>query len=45
MGIKWPNDLYANGNVKIGGLLATSFVNGDMAVINIGEYCVKQYFV
>ncbi|XP_018566189.1 biotin--protein ligase isoform X2 [Anoplophora glabripennis] len=36
IGIKWPNDLYANGNVKIGGLLATSFVNEDVAVINIG---------
>ncbi|KAJ8939503.1 hypothetical protein NQ314_011118 [Rhamnusium bicolor] len=36
IGIKWPNDLYANGNIKIGGILANSSVIGTMAVINIG---------
>ncbi|KAJ8916594.1 hypothetical protein NQ315_000238 [Exocentrus adspersus] len=36
IGIKWPNDLYANGNVKIGGLLASSFLSQDKAIVNIG---------
>ncbi|KAJ8982609.1 hypothetical protein NQ317_005081 [Molorchus minor] len=36
IGIKWPNDLYVNGNIKIGGLLANSTVDGDLIVLNVG---------
>nr|XP_023018683.1 uncharacterized protein LOC111507580 isoform X1 [Leptinotarsa decemlineata] len=36
IGIKWPNDLYANKNVKIGGVLVSSFTERDVAVINVG---------
>ncbi|XP_059610986.1 uncharacterized protein LOC132257934 [Phlebotomus argentipes] len=34
--LKWPNDIYANGTVKIGGLITTSVVEGQTAVCNIG---------
>lgn len=38
--IKWPNDLYLNGNVKLGGIIVTSSVlstyEHQMAVCNIG---------
>ncbi|KAF5284152.1 hypothetical protein FQR65_LT00152 [Abscondita terminalis] len=36
LGLKWPNDLYANRTVKIGGLFVTSTVYCDTAVVNIG---------
>ncbi|CAG9814996.1 unnamed protein product [Phaedon cochleariae] len=36
IGLKWPNDLYANGSVKIGGLLTTSAVLSDVAIVNLG---------
>ncbi|CAG9853591.1 unnamed protein product [Phyllotreta striolata] len=36
VGIKWPNDLYANKQVKIGGLIVTSSVMDKTAVVNIG---------
>ncbi|CAH0549555.1 unnamed protein product [Brassicogethes aeneus] len=36
LGLKWPNDLYANGNIKIGGLVIKSALMGEMAVVNIG---------
>ncbi|XP_060532773.1 biotin--protein ligase [Cylas formicarius] len=36
IGIKWPNDLYVNGAVKIGGVIVTSTVAGDTASVNIG---------
>ncbi|XP_030749027.1 biotin--protein ligase [Sitophilus oryzae] len=36
IGIKWPNDLYVNGCVKIGGLIVTSITLGDYAIANIG---------
>ncbi|XP_050314465.1 biotin--protein ligase isoform X2 [Anthonomus grandis grandis] len=35
LGIKWPNDLYANG-IKIGGAMVTSTILGELASINIG---------
>ncbi|GAB0088857.1 hypothetical protein DMENIID0001_033210 [Sergentomyia squamirostris] len=34
--LKWPNDIYANGTVKIGGLVTTSIIDGQNAVCNIG---------
>lgn len=34
--IKWPNDLYAYSKVKIGGLVARSFLDAEEAVVNIG---------
>lgn len=34
--IKWPNDIYANGTIKLGGLIATSVLENGMAVCNIG---------
>ncbi|KAK4878109.1 hypothetical protein RN001_010615 [Aquatica leii] len=36
LGLKWPNDLYANRTIKIGGLLVNTTVYGDMAVVSIG---------
>lgn len=36
LGIKWPNDLYANGTVKIGGAMATCTVLGETSCINVG---------
>lgn len=40
LGIKWPNDLYVNGNVKLGGIIVTSSIlstfDTQMAVCNIG---------
>lgn len=35
--LKWPNDIYANSDVKIGGLIVTSVLEGDLAICNIGE--------
>lgn len=38
--IKWPNDLYVNGNVKLGGIIVTSSIlstfETQMAVCNVG---------
>lgn len=39
--LKWPNDIYANSDMKIGGLIVTSLIEGDMAICNIGE-CYEQ---
>lgn len=36
LGLKWPNDIYANGSRKIGGLIITTTVNASDAVCNIG---------
>lgn len=36
MGIKWPNDLYVDRSIKIGGIVINSVVANNMAVINIG---------
>lgn len=35
--LKWPNDIYANSDKKIGGLIVTSLIEGDMAICNIGK--------
>ncbi|XP_017009977.2 biotin--protein ligase isoform X2 [Drosophila takahashii] len=35
--IKWPNDIYANGNQKIGGLVINTTLQGSQAIINIGS--------
>ncbi len=34
--VKWPNDIYANGIVKIGGLYINSQIEGSVATCNIG---------
>lgn len=36
--VKWPNDIYANSDTKIGGLIVTSVLEGDTAICNVGEY-------
>ncbi|KAF2904465.1 hypothetical protein ILUMI_01705 [Ignelater luminosus] len=36
LGLKWPNDLYANHNIKIGGLIVNSSIYSDTAIVNIG---------
>uniref|UniRef100_A0A8D8V3H1 Biotin--protein ligase n=1 Tax=Cacopsylla melanoneura TaxID=428564 RepID=A0A8D8V3H1_9HEMI len=40
LGIKWPNDLYVNGTIKLGGIIVTSSIlstfESQMAVCNIG---------
>lgn len=34
--IKWPNDVYANGTIKIGGLIVATTIEGADAVCNVG---------
>uniref|UniRef100_A0A1L8E040 Putative biotin holocarboxylase synthetase/biotin-protein ligase n=1 Tax=Nyssomyia neivai TaxID=330878 RepID=A0A1L8E040_9DIPT len=34
--LKWPNDIYANGTVKIGGLVTKSLVEASTAICNLG---------
>lgn len=34
--LKWPNDIYVNGNVKLGGIIANTEVAGGNATCNIG---------
>lgn len=34
--IKWPNDVYANGTIKIGGLIVATTIEGANAVCNVG---------
>lgn len=36
IGLKWPNDIYANGSTKIGGVLVNSTIHLDTIVCNIG---------
>lgn len=36
IGLKWPNDIYANGSRKVGGLIVTTTVNAAEAVCNVG---------
>ncbi|CAB0001613.1 unnamed protein product [Nesidiocoris tenuis] len=36
IGIKWPNDIYANGNTKLGGVSLKTTIRGDRALVNIG---------
>ncbi|XP_016982089.2 biotin--protein ligase isoform X2 [Drosophila rhopaloa] len=35
--IKWPNDIYANGNQKMGGLVINTTLQGSQAIVNIGS--------
>lgn len=35
--VKWPNDIYANGERKIGGLIVNSTIEADQAICNIGN--------
>lgn len=37
LGLKWPNDIYASGQAKIGGLIITSSISKDVAVCNAGD--------
>lgn len=34
--LKWPNDIYVNGNTKIGGLFVNTELNSGMAICNVG---------
>ncbi|XP_062122556.1 biotin--protein ligase isoform X1 [Drosophila sulfurigaster albostrigata] len=34
--LKWPNDIIANGNNKIGGLVVNTTLLGSLAIVNIG---------
>ncbi|XP_068157492.1 biotin--protein ligase isoform X2 [Drosophila tropicalis] len=34
--LKWPNDVYANGDTKIGGLIVNTTLLGSQAIVNIG---------
>lgn len=34
--LKWPNDIYANGCIKLGGLIVNTELNATMAVCNVG---------
>ncbi|KAL1131899.1 hypothetical protein AAG570_011510 [Ranatra chinensis] len=36
IGLKWPNDIYANKSSKIGGVTITSSLNNDVAICNVG---------
>ena len=36
IGLKWPNDVYANGITKIGGLIVKTTITGNTAIVNIG---------
>lgn len=35
--VKWPNDIYANSSVKIGGLIVNSIIQGSEAICNVGK--------
>ncbi|EDV92861.1 biotin--protein ligase isoform X2 [Drosophila grimshawi] len=35
--LKWPNDIIANGNIKIGGLVVNTTLLGSQALVNIGS--------
>ena len=37
IGVKWPNDIYANKKHKIGGVLVSSTVTNNTIVCNIGN--------
>lgn len=34
--MKWPNDIIANGNSKIGGLVVNTTLLGSQAIVNVG---------
>lgn len=34
--LKWPNDIYVNGNTKIGGLVVNTELNDTLAICNVG---------
>lgn len=34
--LKWPNDMYAYGNTKIGGLVVNTELNAGLAICNVG---------
>lgn len=34
--LKWPNDIIANGNNKIGGLVVNTTLQGSQAIVNVG---------
>lgn len=36
IGLKWPNDIYANSSIKLGGLIVNSMVEATVAICNVG---------
>jgi biotin---protein ligase len=42
--LKWPNDIYADSDVKIGGLIVNTLMEGTTAICNIGEIYERFYF-
>jgi biotin---protein ligase len=34
--LKWPNDIYANGTTKIGGLMINTSIDSTKAILNVG---------
>lgn len=38
LNVKWPNDIYANSSVKIGGLIVNSLIQGSEAICNVGRF-------
>lgn len=36
--LKWPNDIYAGGNVKIGGMIVATHVLSNLNICNVGEH-------
>ncbi|XP_017963393.1 biotin--protein ligase isoform X4 [Drosophila navojoa] len=34
--LKWPNDIIANGNIKIGGVVVNTTLLGSQAIVNVG---------
>lgn len=36
IGLKWPNDIYANGCIKLGGLIVNTELNTTNAICNVG---------
>ncbi|KAF5283108.1 hypothetical protein FQA39_LY17415 [Lamprigera yunnana] len=36
LALKWPNDLYANRTIKIGGLVVNSTISSNTAIVNLG---------
>lgn len=38
--IKWPNDIYAGSQIKLGGLIVTTLVKSKNAICNIGKFLI-----
>lgn len=42
--VKWPNDIYVDGSVKVGGLIVNSIIEGNTAICNIGKLFFKYNY-